>query len=67
MVCMLIQVRSTEMLLQLRTWVRALTTEVNRARDAAGTSDVDLTLAISRALEVLSRVSELVNSERSAA
>lgn len=57
------QVRTRATLLKLREWMHALTLETQRASHTADTSDNVLSLATSRALEVLSRVSELVDAE----
>ena len=57
------QVRSHVTLQQLNVWIHALTLEAHRALHTADQSDYEVVLAISRALEVLSRMSEVVDAE----
>lgn len=57
------QVRYQTVLQHMNGWIHALTLEAQRALHTADQSDYEMVLAISRALEVLSRVSEVIDAE----
>ena len=59
----LVQIRTQATLVKLYEWVHALTSHTQRALHTVEPSDNEMTLALSRALEVLSRLSELTDTK----
>lgn len=57
------QIRSQATLVKLCEWIRALTSHTQRALNTAEPSNNEMTLALSRTLEVLSRLSELTDTK----
>ena len=59
----LVQIRTQATLAKLYEWIHALTSHTQRALHTVEPSDNEMTLALSRALEVLSRLSELTDTK----